>query len=328
MQANEATIRWGIIGCGDVCEVKSGPAFSKVPNSTLHAVMRRDADLAADFARRHGVPAYYADARQLIADPDVNAIYVATPPASHEEYALLAIAAGKPVYIEKPLSVDAPSTRRILQAAQSSGVKASGAYYRRRLPLFEQVKEFIEQGRLGRIRHISIRLLLPAEQNGIAQTASNWRIDPRYSGGGLFHDLAPHMLDILCWLFGKPLSCRGRALNQAQAYAAPDFTSVEALFADDIFFNGVWSFNAHSLSREDTCTIYGDKGNLSFAFFARDPLRINTEAQQESIQFQTPQHIQQPMIHAVVRYFRGEAANPCSLSDALLSMDMMDSVEP
>jgi predicted dehydrogenase len=127
-------VQWGIIGCGDVCEIKSGPAFNKVSGSTLVAVMRRDRSRAEDYARRHGVPKFYDDAQELIDDPDINAVYIATPPATHEEYALRSIAAGKPVYIEKPLSVDAPSTRRILQAAEQEGVKATGAYYRRRLP--------------------------------------------------------------------------------------------------------------------------------------------------------------------------------------------------
>lgn len=91
------TVRWGIIGCGAVTEVKSGPAFAKVPGSALVAVMRRDAGKARDYAQRHNVPRWYDDAEKLIADPDVDAVYIATPPSSHREYALKAIAADKPV---------------------------------------------------------------------------------------------------------------------------------------------------------------------------------------------------------------------------------------
>ena len=97
-------IKWGIIGCGDVTEVKSGPAFNKVKNSGLVAVMRRDAEKAEDYARRHTVPKWYSDANKLIHDPEVNAIYIATPPSSHEEYTMAAFDAGKPVYVEKPMS--------------------------------------------------------------------------------------------------------------------------------------------------------------------------------------------------------------------------------
>ena len=106
-------IRWGIIGCGDVTEVKSGPAFNKVKNSELVAVMRRNEEKVKDYARRHNVPKWYTDAAKLINDPDVNAIYIATPPSSHEEYTLAAINAGKPVYVEKPMSVNAGSANKM-----------------------------------------------------------------------------------------------------------------------------------------------------------------------------------------------------------------------
>src|SRR5690242_2349115 len=99
-------VNWGIIGCGDVCEVKSGPAFNKVDHSRLRAVMRRDNAKAMDFAKRHGVPRYYDDAAALIQDEEVNAVYVATPPSHHEVYLEMAMKAGKPVYVEKPVSVD------------------------------------------------------------------------------------------------------------------------------------------------------------------------------------------------------------------------------
>ena len=88
------TINWGIIGCGDVTEIKSGPAFNKVPNSSLVAVMRRNGAKAADYAKRHNISRWYDEADKLINDPKVNAIYIATPPSSHEEYTLAAINAG------------------------------------------------------------------------------------------------------------------------------------------------------------------------------------------------------------------------------------------
>ncbi|HKJ89705.1 MAG TPA: Gfo/Idh/MocA family oxidoreductase, partial [Oceanipulchritudo sp.] len=88
------TIRWGIIGCGDVCEVKSGPAFQKVTGSSLVAVMRRDAAKAEDFALRHRVPRWYGEAEALVRDPEVDAVYIATPPGSHRDYTLMAAQAG------------------------------------------------------------------------------------------------------------------------------------------------------------------------------------------------------------------------------------------
>ncbi len=109
-------INWGIIGCGDVTEVKSGPAFNKVKNSALVAVMRRDAAKAEDYAKRHNVPKWYTDANSLINDPDINAIYVATPPSSHEAYSIAALQAGKPVYVEKPMSMNAAEAENMMKA--------------------------------------------------------------------------------------------------------------------------------------------------------------------------------------------------------------------
>ena len=140
-----AAIRWGIIGCGDVTEVKSGPAFGKVPNSELVAVMRRDADKAKDYASRHNVPKWYSDADKLINDPDINAIYVATPPSSHEEYTLAAIKAGKPVYVEKPMTVSAGSALTMTKAADEKKIKLVVAHYRRAQPLFNKVKQLITE---------------------------------------------------------------------------------------------------------------------------------------------------------------------------------------
>src|SRR4051812_47809361 len=111
-------IKWGIIGCGDVTEIKSGPAFNKINNSELVAVMRRNADKAADYARRHGVPKWYSDAQELINDPGINAIYIATPPQSHEAYTVQSLQAGKPVYVEKPMATDSAAAARMLAMAK------------------------------------------------------------------------------------------------------------------------------------------------------------------------------------------------------------------
>ncbi|WP_258104639.1 Gfo/Idh/MocA family protein [Marinoscillum sp. MHG1-6] len=320
----KVTVKWGIIGCGDVCEVKSGPAFQKLANSSLIAVMRRDKALAADYAKRHGVPKYYTNAQDLINDPEVNAIYIATPPATHETYAIDAINAGKPVYIEKPLSITSESTERILRQAHEKGVKATGAYYRRGLPLFRKVKELIHGGAIGKVSLISIRLLLPPAHNSIVQTSDNWRVNPAISGGGLFHDLAPHMLDIMYWIFGEPVNHSGYSLNQHKAYDAPDFTIVNAEFEKGIALNGIWAFNVPSDAREDNCQIIGDKGTLKFSFFPNNPLKINSEGSQQNLSFINPENIQYNHIEDVVKFFRGEGPNPCRIEEALISMKMID----
>ena len=318
-------IRWGIIGCGDVCEVKSGPAFSKIANSSLIAVMRRDLVKAQDYAMRHHVQKYYSNAQQLIDDPEVNAIYIATPPASHEEYAMKAMEAGKPVYIEKPIAMNATSCQRMLDASIRYQVPASGAYYRRALPLFKKVKSLLEEQKIGKIKAVIISMLQSPTKNIITKTDDNWRVNPALSGGGLFHDLAPHQLDLMYWFFGKPTEVTGRSFNQDKNYEAPDLTTLEAIFNDDIILTGLWSFNIHESAVDDTCKIIGDKGMLKFSFFRQAILEMTSSSGNTIFEFVNPPHIQQPMIDEVVKYFRGKGENPCTLEDALVSMQMLDS---
>ena len=316
-------IAWGIIGCGDVCEIKSGPAFSKVEGSKLVAVMRRDVEKAEDFARRHHVARFYGDAHELINDKAVNAIYVATPPSTHEYYTEEALKAGKPVYVEKPVTVNAASCERMIALTKKYNNKVSVAHYRRALPLFKTVKSLLEKETIGNVRLVRISVLQqPNHKYTNAEHA--WRLNPDLAGGGLFHDLSPHQLDILCWLFGEPKFSAGRSFNQSKSYQAPDITSVELGFEKDILMQGVWAFNVAENSREDVCEIIGDRGKLRFSFFTNSDLQVITAAGTQVMPMEFPVNIQLPMIEAVTKYFRGEGANPCSLEEALVSMRIMD----
>jgi len=315
MNKIEGTVKWGIIGCGDVCEVKSGPAFNKVPNSKLVAVMRRDEAKAGDFAKRHGVPKYYSDASQLINDPEVNAIYVATPPSSHAQYMEEALNAGKPVYVEKPVTINSAMCEQMIDVKNRLDGFVCVAHYRRELPLFLKVKELIGDGAIGRVTLIKLSTLhAKANKNG-------WRIDPATSGGGLFHDLSPHQLDIGYWLLGTPLRVTGNSLNQLENYDAPDISTIEVIFKNSVVLQGVWSFNVHETATQDLCEIIGTEGYIRFSFFKKSPIEINGKI----IEAEYPENIQKPMIERVVKYFRGESENPCSLEDALVVMQMIDS---
>lgn len=324
MKTINGSVNWGIIGCGDVCEVKSGPAFNKVPNSRLVAVMRRNLLKARDFANRHGVPKAYGDASQLITEPEVNAIYIATPPESHEQYTMDAIKAGKPVYVEKPVSLNAASCRRMSERAALTLTPVTVAHYRRGLPLFRKVRSVIRDGTLGNIRLIRLTVLQPKTSKIITETDDNWRVNPELSGGGLFHDLSPHQLDIMCWIFGKPRKVEGRSFNQAGLYDAPDLTTLEAVFNNDTVLQGAWGFSVAESATQDTCEIYGDKGMMRFSFFRKSNIDLISDLGTEVMEFDYPVNIQQPMIDDVVRYFRGEGPNPCSLDEAAIVMDMMD----
>ena len=321
--SNPSSIRWGIIGCGDVTEVKSGPAFNKVAHSSLVAVMRRDGAKAADYAKRHQVPAWYDDAAKLISDPSVNAIYVATPPDSHEAYAIAALQAGKPVYVEKPMSTGTASCVRMKTAAEATGGKLTVAHYRRALPMFNRIKELLDKKTIGEVRTVRLSMLQQDKSKLIAPAKVNWRVDPAVAGGGLFYDLAPHQLDIILYFFGNPIESFGTSANLSGLHQVEDTVTGIMRLPGNILFNGQWCFTVAASAQEDVCEIVGSEGKISFPVFGHS-ITIHTSQSGELIQFEPPAHIQQPMIEKVVQYFLGNGDNPCSASDALESMKVME----
>lgn len=318
-------INWGIIGCGDVTELKSGPAFNKVKDSSLVAVMRRDAEKAADYAERHKVPKWYSDAGDLINDPEVNAVYIATPPSSHEEYAIAAMKAGKPVYVEKPMSVDYSSAKRIMQFAEENNVKISVAHYRREQPLFKKIKDLIDTKTIGEVRVANLvcykKLLSLSDLNN---ERIAWRVNADIAGGGLFNDLAPHQLDLMIYFFGAVETATGISANQAHLYKSDDVVAGNILFKNGTVFSGSWCFTTDDNNDADRCDIIGSKGKISFPVFEHQDISLTVEGDDQIISFEKLQHVQQPLIAEVVRYFLGEASNPCSAADGVEVMRLID----
>ncbi|CAN5550177.1 Gfo/Idh/MocA family oxidoreductase [soil metagenome] len=318
-------INWGIIGCGDVTELKSGPAFNKVPNSKLVAVMRRDAAKAKDYAERHGVPKWYSDATKLINDPKVNAIYIATPPSSHEDYALAAIAAGKPVYVEKPMTINHAQAINIASTAQEKNIKLVVAHYRRVQPYFKKIKLLLDENTIGDIRFARLSFFdKPLSEEALQTSKMAWRVDPAIAGGGLFHDLAPHQIDLAYFFFGEPVKVKGVAVNQSKNYAADDIVSGNILFENGIVFSGTWCFNAAPSDAKDVFEIFGSDGKISFCVFGKQNIVITKNGNETIIPFEAPMHVQQPMIEQVVNYFLDKGSNPCSAEVGATVMDLME----
>lgn len=316
-------IVWGIIGCGDVTEVKSGPAFNKVPGSRLHAVMRRNLAKAADYAQRHAVPCFYGDAMQLILNDAVNAIYIATPPDSHEQYCLAAMEAGKPVYVEKPMALNYAAARRMKETADAKGIKLSVAHYRNAQPYFKAIKKMLDENFIGNVAHADLkfcRTLFTASE--LENPQKSWRVNPAVSGGGLFHDLAPHQLGILLYFFGEVDRASGQSFCTQEVYAAADRVEGNLLFKNGFKFSGTWNFNADR--DEDECTIYGQEGFIRFSFFGELSITVNKNGKEEMLVFPALQHVQQPMIEKVVQYFLGLGPNPCSAEEGCEVMRLME----
>lgn len=301
------TISWGMIGAGAVCEVKSGPAFYRSEHSRLFGVMRRNADKAQDYAKRHAVPNWYTDAETLIHHPEVNAVYIATPPDTHASYTEMAARAGKAVYVEKPMARTYSECEQMIRVCHECGVPLFVAYYRRYLPYFRKVKELLDDGAIGRVLSVHIQL---TKGTGDTDPATNWRIDPQISGGGLFHDLASHQLDLLDFLLGPVTSARGETANRSLKYNAPDAVSASFSFASGVTGSGNWTFSAPPHSKSDRLIFVGTLGTIQCATFDDStPVRLITETGIQEFVIPYPPHVQQPLVEAIIRDLRG--GEPC-----------------
>jgi len=298
-------VRWGIIGCGDVTEVKSGPALQQADGSALVMVMRRTGALAEDYARRHGVPRWTDDADALIHDPAVSAIYIATPPDTHCAYTLRAAEAGKPVYVEKPMARTYAECQTMIDACRAAEVPLFVAYYRRALPRFLKIKDLIDSGAIGEVRAVSMRLFRRQQPD---PAALPWRFRPEIAGGGLFVDLGAHMIDFLLYALGPVAAVHGAAGNQAGWYPAEDIVSASLTFASGVQGTGLWWFSSpHDVDRTE---ILGTGGTIEYACFGTDPVILRRAGGEERFAIDHPPHIQQPLIQTVVDTLRGSGACP------------------
>lgn len=317
-----ALIRWGIIGVGDVTEVKSGPAFQKASNSELVAVMRRTGHLAQDYARRHNVPKWYDDADALIGDPDVDAIYVATPPSSHKEYTVRSAQAGKPVYVEKPMALNFSECQEMIETCQLAGVSLFVAYYRRAQKRFLKIKELLDNGAIGDVRFVTVTLYMKPRPEELDPDTLPWRVIPVISGGGRFVDLASHMLDLLDYYLGPIQSVYGFAANQASVFAAEDIVTSSFVFESGVQGMGTWCFTA--FNEHDRTEIVGSKGKIVYSTFDDTPITLATKDDVAEIPLAYPDHVQQPLIQSVVDELRGSGICPSPGQSAARTSWVMD----
>lgn len=310
------TVKWGFIGCGEVTERKSGPAFSAVPGSEVVAVMSRRADKARSYAGRHGVKRWYTDPQLLLSDPEVNAVYIATPPSTHATYAIMAMKSGKAVYVEKPMASNYEDCCRMNRIAELTGVPCFVAYYRRCLPYFLKVKELVEQGAVGQVAGAHIRFAVPPRDLDYNRDNLPWRVQPDIAGGGYFYDLAPHQIDLLQQMFGPIIEAEGMFANRGGLYPTEDTVSACFKFANGVPASGSWCFVAHESAREDRIDIVGDKGSLSFSVFTYQPIVLqNGDGRQEFV-VPNPPYVQLPLIKLVVEHLQNKAICTCDCVSA------------
>ena len=305
-------IHWGFIGCGAVTELKSGPAFSKVEGSDVVAVMRRDGDKARDYALRHGIGKWYDDAEELINDPEVSAVYVATPPGSHAAYAIAAMRAGKPVYVEKPMAASWEEVVAMNRVSEETGIPLFVAYYRRTLPYFNRVKQLIEEGALGDLSTVQIRFAIPPYKSDFDRENLPWRVKREHAGAGYFYDLASHQLDLLDYLFGEITDVQGFTANVGGLYDVEDTVTAAFRFQSGVLGSGSWSFVAPADTRTDLIDFVGTKGKLTCSTFMFTPILLESADGVREYREENPENIQYYLIESIVNYLNGRGELPVS----------------
>jgi len=315
-----------MIGTGDVTEKKSAPSFSKIEGSKLVAVANRTPEKAEDYARRFGIGRWHRDPMDVVKDEEVDIVYVATPPESHAAYALAAIALGKPVYLEKPMARTYAECREINESAARARVQVYVAYYRRSLDYFVKVKELVDSGILGKVLQVDLLQHFPPRDGDDDPDRLPWRLVPAISGGGYFHDMGCHALDVLFYMFGDPVSTRGFATNRGGLYEAHDTVVGAIELEGGIPLAGSWSFVVPGRHATDRITVTGERGRLSFSVFSFEPIRLETDRKSETFSTQQPEHIQLPFIRSIVEELNGRGTCPSTGTTASVTSLVMDTI--
>lgn len=294
-------INFGIIGCGDVTEKKSGPAFQKVEGSNLLAVMRRNEEKLIDYAKRHNVPKYSTDYLELLKDENIDAIYIATPPNKHHFYTLEAAKYGKAVYVEKPMATSVAECEEMIQVCKDYNVPLFVAYYRREQEKFKKAKEIIDSNEIGEIK--SFNYIYTSKTPTIDPNRS-WLLSKDIAGGGMLYDIGSHMIDILIYLFGEVEMATGISNNQNEDFKVNDVTSGIIKFKNNIQGSIQLSFNGSE--RRDELVLIGSKGTLKLSIMSNDNLTIIKDDKTYEISFLDMEHVQLPYIKKVVDTLLGK----------------------
>jgi predicted dehydrogenase len=319
------TIRWGMIGCGNVAEVKSGPAFYKADHSTLVAVMRRNASLAEDFARRHGVGRWHSDADAIIQASDIDAVYIATTTDSHHGYALRCAAAGKAVYVEKPMAMSHAQCQDMVAACHQAGVPLWVGFYRRALPRFLQLKDILQSGVLGDIRAVvSRQSQRPPTAEQLQSHFVAWRTDAARSGGGFFFEAVCHTFDIFDFLLGPIETVQGMASNQAGLWKSEDMVTANYRFASGVLGSGAWCFAADR--DEEYQEIIGSQGRVRFSVYKAVPMVLTVGGKVEEIPVEDPPHVHQPLVQTIVDEMNGRGQCPSTGESAARTAWVVDEI--
>lgn len=279
-------IRWGIIGCGNVVETKNGPATWLADQSELVGIYNRTREKAAAWVESHGHGRVFDTMEELLADPSIDIVYVATPPNCHLEQACAVAAAGKHCYLEKPIALSWDEAEQIRAAFKQSGTRCFVAHYRRGMPRYRTARKLISDGTLGTVRGVQIiRTQRQTLEETLPFEQKPWRVKPELSGGCHFYEGDAHMLDLVDFLVGPLTSFQLEVTNETGCYEREDAVTLSGITEGRALVSGLWCYAAYRAI--DRFLIFGDAGSMEFPYYDNAaPLHIETLADRNAVTYE------------------------------------------
>lgn len=244
-------LRWLMIGVGDIARRRVLPGILAEPRCRLTGIVTRDPRKA----EAYGAPAW-TDLDRALAESDADAVYVATPVFLHAPQTIACLRAGRHVLCEKPMAMNYAEACSMQRAAEETRRLLGVAYYRRMYPKVNRAKELMEAGAIGR------PFLAEATSHDWfdAGAERGWLADPAMAGGGPLYDVASHRIDLMNYLFGKPVRASGYVSTLVQPVAVEDNATVVTEHASGV--RGVVDVRWHSHVPRDELRIRGTEGEM------------------------------------------------------------------
>lgn len=315
-------VNWGMIGCGNVTEVKSGPGLYKSNNSNLVAVYNRNYHKAVDYTKRHGIKKVYKTVDELLEDKTIDIVYIATPPNTHKEYAIKCLKAGKIPYIEKPVANSYEECLEIKALSDELNIPVYVAFYRRGLVKFLKIKELLDNKEIGDVRFVYVTQNRPVEEDELDRKNLPWRVVPSISGGGKFLDMGVHVIDCLTLYFGEMESINGIVENKGGYYDAEDTVMATFKFKNGVVGSGNWCYVADK--QINKVEIVGDKGRIVYDGLSVKRFSLIKDGEEKVFEFENPEHVSMPYQQAIVNELIGKQKSFASFEEAINVVKMTD----
>ncbi len=318
------TVCWAMIGCGSVTEKKSAPALYKSENSKLKSVYGTTYEKALDYAKRHKIPVVCKSIDEILSDKEIDAVYIATPPKFHKDYAIACLKAGKIPYIEKPMALNYEECNEIIHNSKKYNLPVYVAYYRRGLEKYLYIKSLIDSGVLGNIRLVRLTHFRKPENSDLDRNKLPWRLIPSQTGGGKFIDMTTHVIDIVQYIFGDISEVKEEADNRGGLYDVEDTVSAVFKTNKGIIVSGSWCYV--SSFDEEEMLIIGEKGRIKTQGLFYGAVKTYINDKEDIKNFNEPEHIAMPYMQMIINEIAGGEKAPADVLSAANNVKVLDEV--